>query len=365
MKYYILSISILCLSVSAAYSQAVDDNAATSSGQAHSIEITGTVRDETKEPVIGAVVRLRSMPGNAAVTDAAGHFSLSGVKAGDTLHVSFLEYEPSDIYLRAGKLYYDIILRGGTSKLDEVVVVGYATQRKVNLTGAVSSISSSVLADRPVTNAVNALAGLAPGMTVVNSGGNTPGYESQSIIVRGLGTLNNSAPLVVVDGMTGVAISDVNPQDIESVTVLKDASSSAIYGSRAANGVILITTRQGTESAPRLTYSGNISFETVAKRMNLVTDYADFMEIQNAGLTVNGQAPRFSAEKIAEWRNDGGRNPAIYPNTDWQDHIYRNPSVVQTHNLEVLGSSPSWSTFEIKELRISQLLFSYPCVNNA
>lgn len=139
--------------------------------------------------------------------------------------------------------------------------------------------------------------------------------------------------------MTGIALSDINPQDIESISVLKDAASSAIYGSRAANGVILVTTRQGAERAPRITYSGNVSFETVAKRLNLVTDYADFMEIQNAGLIANGQAPRFSQGKIDEWRNDAGRNPTVYPNTDWQDHIYRNPSVVQNHNLSVTGGS--------------------------
>ena len=137
--------------------------------------------------------------------------------------------------------------------------------------------------------------------------------------------------------MTGIAISDLNPQDIESISVLKDAASSAIYGSRAANGVILITTKHGTESAPRLTYSGNVAFETVAKRLNLVTDYADFMEIQNAALIMNGQAPRFSHGKIDEWRNDAGRNPTVYPNTYWQDHIYRNPSVVQNHNIGITG----------------------------
>ncbi|MDE5986539.1 MAG: TonB-dependent receptor [Prevotella sp.] len=226
-----------------------------------------------------------------------------------------------------------------SSQLNDVVVVGYATQRKVNLTGAVSSVSSKALQDRPLINVTNALAGLAAGMTVVNSGGNTPGYEAQSILVRGQGTLNDAAPLVVVDGMTGIALSDINPQDIESISVLKDAASAAIYGSRAANGVILVTTKRGSERAPRVTYSGNISFETVAKRLNLVTDYADFMEIQNAGLLANGQAPRFSQGKIDEWRNDAGRNPTIYPNTDWQDHIYRNPSVVQNHNLSVTGGS--------------------------
>ena len=232
---------------------------------------------------------------------------------------------------------YSITLRPRASQLEEVVVVGYGAQRRVDLTGSVATIGADALADRPVTNATNALAGLAPGLTVTNSGGNTPGYESQTIRVRGMGTLNDAAPLVVVDGMTGIAISDLNPQDIESISVLKDAASSAIYGSRAANGVILITTKHGTESAPRLTYSGNVAFETVAKRLNLVTDYADFMEIQNAALIMNGQAPRFSQGKIDEWRNDAGRNPTIYPNTDWQDHIYRNPSVVQNHNIGITG----------------------------
>ena len=236
-----------------------------------------------------------------------------------------------------GTTEYAVSMPPVQSQLDEVVVIGYGTQRKVNLTGSVASISKTSLADRPLTNATNALAGLASGLTVTNSGGNTPGYEAQTIRVRGIGTLNDAAPLVVVDGMTGIAISDINPQDIENISILKDAASSAIYGSRAANGVILITTRRGVEAAPRLTYSGNVSFEKVAKRLNLVTDYADFMEIQNAGLIANGQAPRFSQGKIDEWRNDAGRNPTIYPNTDWQDHIYRNPSVVQNHNLSVTG----------------------------
>ncbi len=280
------------------------------------------------------------MKGNselAVVTDLDGNFSLAGVPAGATLEISYVGYQPREVAVADGKTMYSITLRPRASQLEEVVVVGYGAQRRVDLTGSVATIGADALADRPVTNATNALAGLAPGLTVTNSGGNTPGYESQTIRVRGMGTLNDAAPLVVVDGMTGIAISDLNPQDIESISVLKDAASSAIYGSRAANGVILITTKHGTESAPRLTYSGNVAFETVAKRLNLVTDYADFMEIQNAALIMNGQAPRFSQGKIDEWRNDAGRNPTVYPNTDWQDHIYRNPSVVQNHNIGITG----------------------------
>lgn len=301
--------------------------------------ISGTVTDRKGQPVIGATVKVKEDVRKNAVTDIDGNFKLSDIPDSCTLQVSYIGFMPMETKVTPDKSEYSIIMQVNHSVLDEVVVVGYATQKKVDLTGAVSSVSVDALEDRPITNATNALAGLAAGLTVTNSGGNTPGFEAQSILVRGQGTLNNAAPLVVVDGMTGIALSDINPQDIENISVLKDAASAAIYGSRAANGVILVTTRHGSERAPRVTYSGNVSFETIAKRLNLVTDYADFMEIQNDGLVANGQAPRFSQGKIDEWRNDAGRNPTIYPNTDWQDHIYRNPSVVQNHNLSVTGGS--------------------------
>lgn len=307
------------------------------------ITISGTVSDDSGETLVGASVCLVKDKSRSVLTDSEGKFVMSDLSSGDILRVSYVGCDDAEQRVDSSKTNYEIVLHTGQSQLDEVVVVGYSTQKKVDLTGAVASVNVKALGDRPITNATSALAGLAAGLSVSNTGGNTPGYESQSILVRGQGTLNNAAPLVVVDGMTGIAISDVNPQDIDNISVLKDAASAAIYGSRAANGVILITTRQGSERMPRVTYSGNVSFEKVAKRLNLVTDYADFMEIQNAGLIVNGQAPRFSQGKIDEWRNDAGRNPTIYPNTDWQDHIYRNPSVVQTHNLSVSGGSKTVS----------------------
>lgn len=332
--------SILCLLLAGSGSLAAQENLPADSIPAvitDTYAIQGLVTDEYGEPLIGATVKIKNNPSVSTITDTDGRFSLQNVRDNDFLIVSYIGFETDKIQLTGGKERYKIVLSPTTSQLDEVVVVGYAVQKKVDLTGAVSSIGSSSLTDRPITNVTNALAGLAAGLSVSNTGGNTPGYESQTIMVRGQGTLNNSSPLVVVDGMTGIAMSDINPQDIETISVLKDAASAAIYGSRAANGVILVTTRHGAEKAPRVTYSGNVSFETVAKRLNLVTDYADFMEIQNAGLIANGQAPRFSQGKIDEWRNDAGRNPTIYPNTDWQDHIYRNPSVVQNHNLSVTG----------------------------
>ena len=301
--------------------------------------ISGTVTDNSGEPLIGATVRIKGNTKESTVSDMDGKFSISSESNADALTVSYVGFSTASVRLSPDQTDYSIVLNPASEALDEVVVVGYATQKKIDLTGAVSSISAQSLEDRPITNVTNALAGVSAGLAVTNSGGNTPGYESQGILIRGQGTLNDSSPLVVVDGMTGIALSDLNPSDIESISILKDAASAAIYGSRAANGVILVTTRDGVDRDPVVTYSVNVSFETVAKRLNLVTDYADFMEIQNAALIRNGQAPRFSQGKIDEWRNDAGRNPTIYPNTDWQDHIYRNPSVVQTHNLSVTGGS--------------------------
>ena len=335
MKYFIILLSSLAIGAVTAFSQ---DNPLPADSVGGS-QVTGTVVDTFGDPVIGASVKVKNDLQKSTMTDVDGKFTIAGLPANSVIQITYIGFSPKTVKVATGTSDYRIVMTANNSMLDEVVVVGYATRKKVDMTGAVSSISASTLEDRPITNATNALAGLAAGLTVTNSGGNTPGYESQSILVRGQGTLNNAAPLVVVDGMTGIALSDINPQDIENISILKDAASASIYGSRAANGVILVTTRNGAERAPKVTYSGNVSFETVAKRLNLVTDYADFMEIQNAGLVINGQAPRFSQGKIDEWRNDAGRNPTIYPNTDWQDHIYRNPSVVQNHNLSVTGGS--------------------------
>jgi TonB-linked SusC/RagA family outer membrane protein len=298
-------------------------------------QITGVVQDEYGEPIIGVHVVVKGTAIGTA-TDVNGRFVLPDVSVRSILQISYIGYKKQEIEATENMT---VVLYEDHEVLDEVVVVGYGTQKKVNMTGAVSSVKVDALSDRPVTNVTNVLAGLAAGLSVINSGGNTPGFEAQTIRIRGQGTLNDSSPLIVIDGSTGTALSDINPQDIEAISILKDAASSAIYGSRAANGVILITTKKGAEGSARITYSGNISFETVAKRLNIVTDYADFMEIQNAGLIANGQVARFSQGKIDEWRNDAGKNPTVYPNTDWQDHIYRHPSVVQNHTISAIGGS--------------------------
>ena len=303
---------------------------------AQTITVTGTVVDSSEEPLTGATVAVKGTQ-NGASTDLDGKFTLTAPSNG-TLVVSYIGYTTQEIKIN-GQTEFKIVLQESSTVLDEVVTVGYGTQKKVNMTGAVSSVKVGALEDRPVTNATNALAGLSAGLSIVNSGGNTPGYEQQTIRVRGVGTFNNADPLVVIDGLPNASISDINPLDIESISVLKDAASSAIYGSRAANGVILITTKKGKAGTARVTYSGNVSFETMAKRFDIVSNYADYMEIQNQARANNGVAARFSQEKINEWRNDAGRNPRVYPNTDWQDHAFRDVNIVQNHNISVTGGT--------------------------
>lgn len=303
---------------------------------AQTITVNGTVLSNLDEPLIGATVLVKGT-NHGSSTDIHGKFSITAPSDG-VLVVTYIGYNTQEVKIN-GQKTLTIVLSDNATQLDEVVAVGYGVQKKVNMTGAVASVKVDALEDRPIVNATNALAGLASGLSVVNTGGNVPGFESQTVRVRGVGTLNDSNPLVVIDGLPGGNIADLNPLDIENISVLKDAASAAIYGSRAANGVILITTKKGKAGQARVTYSGNVSFETMAKRFDILTDYATYMEVQNQARANNGVGPRYSQAKIDEWRNDAGRNPRVYPNTDWQDHAFRKVNVVQNHNIAAVGGT--------------------------
>ncbi|MDE6164501.1 MAG: carboxypeptidase-like regulatory domain-containing protein, partial [Muribaculaceae bacterium] len=215
---------------------------------AQTIKITGTVVDTSDEPLTGATVMVKGTQDGAS-TDFNGEFTLNAPSNG-TLVVSYIGFTTQEVKIN-GQQTIKVVLSENSTVLDEVVAVGYGTQKKVNMTGAVSSVKSDALEDRPINDVTTALAGLAPGLSIRNTGGATPGFSDIEVKVRGTGTLNNSAPLIVVDGVTGVSLSDINPQDIDNISILKDAASSAIYGSRAANGVILITTKQGKEGTAK------------------------------------------------------------------------------------------------------------------
>ena len=203
------------------------------------VSVSGRVTDGQGEPIVGATIREKGS-GVSASTDKTGNYSIT-VDAEGTLSVSYVGYLSKELKV-AGRRTLDITLESSEAALDEVVVVGYGTQKKSKLLGSVSTIDSKQLENRAVTNVSSALSGLAAGVQV-KVGNGKPGSDGATIRVRGVGTMNNNDALVIIDGIQGV-MDAVNPEDIESISILKDASSAAIYGARAANGVILITTKK-------------------------------------------------------------------------------------------------------------------------
>ena len=226
-------------------------NVATRIAQQDKKTAKGNVIDSTGEPVIGASV-VEQGTTNGTVTDINGNFTLNLSTPNAKIEISFIGYKTQVLTAQFGK-QMAVKLVDDTELLEEVVVVGYGSQKKVNMTGAVATIDSKSLASRPISNISQGLQGLAPGVTVTNAGGQ-PGQDTGKILIRGLGSFNASSPMVLIDGVEG-DMNVVDPSDIESISVLKDASSAAIYGSKAANGVILITTKRGQSGKPKLTYS--------------------------------------------------------------------------------------------------------------
>lgn len=309
----------------------------TTSASAKAETITGIITDTHGEPLIGATIRVKESK-EACATDLEGRFSLKAAP-GNTLEVSYVGMLPVKVKVYGKQSNYDITMKESDISLNEVVVVGYGQAKKVNLTGSVSAINVNKISEtRPITNVSQALAGLASGVNV-NSAGNQPGDDNATIRVRGVGTLNEAYPLVIIDGMEA-GINTVNPTDIESMSVLKDAASAAIYGSRAANGVILITTKKGSEGQAKVNYSGYVSFESVRKTITPVSNYADYMELVNEGYynTYGQKNYIFSDASIAEWRENSGKDPLKYPNTNWFDETFKN-AVSTNHNISVSGGT--------------------------
>ena len=231
------------------------------------------VSSKDNAPVSGAsIVNNATKAGTKSNPD--GTFSINA-KAGDRITVSSVGFGSMETVVLKGMTAINIKLDPTEESMESVVVVGYATQKKVNLTGAVSTITAKQIEDRPITNLSTSLAGLLSGVSV-QQGSGQPGSDGASITVRGRGTLSGSSPLIIIDGVIG-ALDAVNPQDVESVSVLKDAASASIYGSQAGNGVILITTKKGTRNKLSVTYNGIYSTTSPMNMPNFVTNYADHM----------------------------------------------------------------------------------------
>lgn len=296
---------------------------------AQDITIKGVVKDKTNQPLPGASVLVKGSKTGAS-TDAQGAFTISAPSKG-TLVVSYIGFEQQEVAIH-GSTFLNIVLNENTKGIDEVVVVGYGAQKKVNLTGAISTVTSKTLKSMPANNAASMLQGRMPGVTITQNTGQ-PGKENISIRVRGVGTMNNSDPMVIVDGLEG-SMSDLNPADIESITTLKDAAASAIYGTRAANGVILITTKRGTEGAPKLSYNGYAGFQKPTNLPNHLSSY-EYAKLLNEGLKNEGKTPQYTDAEIEAFRN------GTAPNTDWLDLLLQGSGFTQNHNLSLTGGSAS------------------------
>lgn len=301
-------------------------------------KIIGVVVDEKGEPIIGANVSEKGTT-NGTITDMDGQFSLE-VADNSNLLISYIGYDSQDLSTK-GRGNFNITLKEDSQALDEVVVVGYGTQKKVNLTGSVSTIKyDGELENRPITDPSQALAGKTTGVWVSQNSG-SPGSDGATIRVRGYGTLNNTNPLVLIDGVEG-KMAQVNPNDIASITVLKDAASAAIYGSRAANGVILVETKKGEVDKTMVSYNGYFGVQQLARQYNIISNSAEYMQIWNDASINSGGSALFPQDVIDGFAS--GNDPYRYPNTNYQDEVFRNSFTTQ-HNLSATVGGKKSSTY--------------------
>ena len=294
--------------------------------------VKGAVADENGLSVIGANVFIKGTT-IGTITDMEGNFSLEVPSDNDILVISYIGYVEQQIPVKNRK-NWSIVLKEDAQNLDEVVVVGYGTQRKGNIATAVTTVKSDVLQNRPVQTVGEALQGQIPGLSVTAKG--APG-ESPKLQLRGSSVLksdNSSEPLVLVDGVPA-DFNFLNPEDIESINVLKDAASSAIYGSRAANGVLLITTKRGKMGKPTFRYNGSIGVNTPMYMPKSISS-AEYARIKNEAERNMGRAPIYTDEDISKFAN--GTDLNRYPNTNWLDLAIQN-SVTTRHGLEASGGT--------------------------
>jgi len=291
------------------------------SAYAQNMVVKGVVIDQSGEPVIGATARVQGT-NNGTITDFDGNFVLNDVKQGDMIEFSYVGYIPQTV---AAKASMNVVLEEDNKMLEDVIVVGYGVQKKSVVTAAIAKVSSEDLNGTSPVRMDNALKGLAAGVNVTSSSGQ-PGAASR-IRIRGVGTVNNSDPLYIVDGMPIEGGLDyINPSDIESIEVLKDAASGAIYGARAANGVILVTTKKGKVGRTSVSYNFSQGWQTAWKHRD-VLNASEYMVLMNEGLVNAGQAPRYSDPYN------------VTTDTDWQELMFNDNAPVQNHELTVSGAT--------------------------
>jgi TonB-linked outer membrane protein, SusC/RagA family len=308
---------------------------------AQNITVRGNVKDEIGDPVIGASVKVEGNTTTGTVTDMDGNFSLSVPPSAKRLEISFIGMQKQQVNIVAGQPV-NVILKEDAELLDEVVVIGYQTVKRRDLTGSVASVSGKAIAATPVTNVAQALQGKLPGVNVTSQDGRPD--ATVSIRIRGGGSISQSnEPLILVDGVTVSSLSDIPGDQVESIDVLKDASSTAIYGARGANGVILVTTKGAKEGKVSVSYNGYVKFNTPTKYLDALNPY-DYLKYVWANTAAHGDAYRIPFEKlygIGDYTGENTGGIESYRNMssdDIQRDVY-NSSVSHNHDLSVTGGT--------------------------
>ncbi|HYH55997.1 MAG TPA: SusC/RagA family TonB-linked outer membrane protein, partial [Anseongella sp.] len=319
-------------------------------------EVRGTITDTAGIPLPGVSVTVKDAQGMGTSSDLNGKYILE-VPDNAVLVFSFMGFVSQEIPVE-GREVIDIVLKAEDSKLDEVVVVGFGTQRKVTTIGAQSTISPSEL-KQPVRNLTTVLAGRISGVIAVQRSGE-PGYDNANLWVRGVSTFTGTSPLVLVDGVER-SFANIDPEDIESFSILKDASATAVYGVRGANGVILITTKRGQPGKPQINAGFNQGV-TSFTRLPRFVDGVTYMEMANEAHTTRGKTAPYSQETIE--RTMSGEDPYLYPNVDWLDEIFNDFGSNTRVNLNINGGSENASYYISTSYYNEKGLFNRDELNN-
>lgn len=305
--------------------------------QQNAKQVTGTVIDESGEPVIGANVLVKGVARVGVVTDIHGKFVLTLPAGATSLLISFIGYQEKEVRVKDNKPL-QIVLSENAEQLDEVQVIAYGTQSKVSVTGAMSSVRTEELLRVPNASITNALAGSMTGVTAVQSIGQ-PGNEDATLYIRGSSTLSgrgSDAPLVLVDGIER-PFSQIDPNEVADITVLKDASATAVFGVRGANGVILVTTRRGEQGKAKISVSSNLSIQTPTRLIENCDSYQTAL-YYNEKLSNDGSSKeRFSDYALNAFKT--GSDPVIYPNTNWRKYIFKDTYLQTQHNINISGGT--------------------------
>lgn len=299
--------------------------------------VKGNIKDVSGEPLIGVSIKEKGTS-NGTVSDLDGNFAITTSKS-NFLQVSYIGYISQEIKAENGKTL-QIVLQENSEILEDVVVVGYGTQKKVNLTGSVSAVTAKELANKPVTSTAQALAGLAPGLSVLQNSGR-PGAGA-SVKIRGTGTFSSAgtAPLVLIDGLSG-NLDDVDPNDIQNISFLKDAASASIYGNRAANGVILIETKKGASGKTTITYNNSFGWQSPTELPDFLSSW-EYATYYNMAMKNMGKQEAYTAEQIQKYRD--GSDPDNYPNVNHLKWLLESGSGFQhQHNLSIQGGNNNLS----------------------